>query len=76
MKFFKDIFLIVVCLALFALVWTGWQAMRMHAEQSAITNFAECAAKYPVLESYPEQCVTPDGRRFIGPETSGPVTPP
>jgi putative hemolysin len=31
----------------------------------AITNFTECAAKYPVMESYPRQCNTPDGGHFV-----------
>jgi hypothetical protein len=31
-----------------------------------VTNFDECAAAgYPIMESYPEQCSTPDGRTFI-----------
>ncbi|MBI5645262.1 hypothetical protein HY970_04185 [Candidatus Kaiserbacteria bacterium] len=31
----------------------------------AISTFQECkAAGYPVMESYPEQCITPDGRSF------------
>jgi len=31
-----------------------------------ISNFEECKnAGYPVMESYPEQCRTPDGRNFI-----------
>ena len=31
-----------------------------------ITDFEECArAGYPVGESYPRQCWTPDGRRFV-----------
>ncbi|HEX2178708.1 MAG TPA: hypothetical protein VHL54_04195 [Actinomycetota bacterium] len=44
-----------------------------------INNFEECAAAgNPVMESYPEQCRTPDGRLFVrvidqpGP---GPSTP-
>src|SRR3989344_7219398 len=48
-----------------------------------IANFDECAAAgYPIMESYPEQCRTPDGRLFVrdisndpypqeGPTTSG-----
>lgn len=33
---------------------------------SMIVNFAECAAAgYPIMESYPEQCRTPDGRTFV-----------
>ncbi len=31
-----------------------------------ITNYEECVdAGYPVLESYPEQCKTPDGKTFV-----------
>jgi hypothetical protein len=34
--------------------------------KTEITTFAECAsAGYPILESYPEQCVTADGTHFI-----------
>ena len=32
---------------------------------SAINSFEDCAKHYPVMESYPEQCTTPDGRHFI-----------
>jgi len=33
---------------------------------SGIRNFEQCAAAgYPVMESYPEQCRTPDGRLFV-----------
>ena len=32
----------------------------------SVNNFEECIAKgYPVLESYPRQCRTPDGKTFI-----------
>lgn len=30
----------------------------------AIHDFESCAAKYPVRETYPEQCVIPDGPTF------------
>ena len=34
--------------------------------QQTITNFEECAkAGYPIWESYPGQCSTPDGRHFV-----------
>ena len=33
---------------------------------TGIRNFEQCAAAgYPVMESYPEQCRTPDGRLFV-----------
>jgi hypothetical protein len=36
--------------------WDNWQ----------INSFEECAAAgYPVMESYPRQCRTPDGRHFV-----------
>lgn len=36
------------------------------ARTKPITNFEECAAAgYPILDSYPEQCMTPDGKRFV-----------
>lgn len=31
---------------------------------SQITDFSSCAKVYPVLESYPAICKTPDGRTF------------
>lgn len=34
-------------------------------QNQAVTSFDECvAAGYPILESYPEQCRTPDGKSF------------
>ena len=42
-----------------------------------ITNFEECArAGYPIAESYPAQCFTPDGRGFVDEiePSSGPIT--
>lgn len=29
-----------------------------------IDSFASCAEKYPVIQTYPERCRTPDGRVF------------
>jgi len=38
---------------------------RACAQSAKITNFAECAKVYPVMESEPRQCGTPDGRRYV-----------
>lgn len=39
---------------------------RDHQGEGAITTFDECvAARYPVMESYPRQCRTADGRVFV-----------
>ncbi len=33
---------------------------------SSINNFAQCEGNgYPVMESYPRQCKTPDGKHFV-----------
>jgi len=35
------------------------------SKKTRVTTFEECAAAgYPILEIYPEQCITPDGRSF------------
>lgn len=31
----------------------------------SIHSFEQCAKLYPVMESYPAQCNTPDGRHFV-----------
>jgi hypothetical protein len=37
---------------------------------ASVTNFEECkAAGYPIMESYPEQCMTPDKRSFTNSPT-------
>ncbi len=39
----------------------------------AITSFEDCiAAGNPVMESYPRQCRTPDGKNFVEDISSGP----
>ncbi|MBU0731480.1 hypothetical protein KKC88_01200 [Patescibacteria group bacterium] len=41
-----------------------------------INSFEECAAAgYPIMESYPEQCMTDSGRSFTN-EKQAPVIPP
>ncbi|OHA26750.1 MAG: hypothetical protein A3C06_01225 [Candidatus Taylorbacteria bacterium RIFCSPHIGHO2_02_FULL_46_13] len=53
--------LVVVCIL-------GWYALKHYTTRtiSSITTFEECAqAGYPIMESYPRQCRTPDGRNFV-----------
>jgi flagellar basal body-associated protein FliL len=39
---------------------------KQSSQQPVITNFQECVrAGYPVGESYPRQCWTPDGKHFV-----------
>jgi hypothetical protein len=50
-------FLLIVAIVLILLIRRG--------QNPEITNFQECAAAgYPIMESYPERCSTPDGRSF------------
>lgn len=45
---------------------SGWveQTAGPQVKDSEINDFYNCAKFYPVLETYPEQCKTPDGRTF------------
>ncbi len=39
---------------------------KVQTKTATISSFAECAAAgYPVVESYPRRCRTPDGSNFI-----------
>jgi len=43
-----------------------WSLSNREATIAAISNFEECAeAGYPVLQTAPRQCKTPDGRTFL-----------
>lgn len=69
---------IVAGMLLFGIVAAfGWQ--RFSRQQApSITTFEECAKAYPVGESYPRQCWTPEGGHFVEtvgePAMPGPVT--
>ncbi len=44
---------------------------------STISAFEDCAgAGYPVMESYPATCSTPDGKRFVQKVSTTPSLPP
>lgn len=57
--------LLMIILMLVALVVGIRIAIRKQSPPE-VRNFSECAAAgYPIAESYPEQCRTPDGRVFF-----------
>lgn len=61
----KNIFYIVLILFVIGLV--GWFFFYRSGETTVenILSFEDCAAAgYPVMESYPRQCKTPDGRTY------------
>lgn len=42
----------------------------------SIQSYQDCVqAGYPVMESYPSQCRTPDGRLFVNPNEQAPMPP-
>lgn len=63
MKTLFRVFLILVGIIL------GWYGHALYVKSDSVktvTNFKECAdAGYPVMESYPRQCKTPDGKNFV-----------
>lgn len=46
--------------------YLGYDQGFQRAINGSITTFEECAAAgNPILETYPEQCRTPDGKQFV-----------
>jgi hypothetical protein len=60
--------LITVVILILVILGAGFLVWKYEANKkalAAISSFQECVAKgFPVLESYPRQCKTPDGRTF------------
>jgi hypothetical protein len=47
----------------------AWVHVREEGKVLSISTYQECvAAGYPVMESYPTRCATPDGRTFVNPD--------
>jgi hypothetical protein len=67
MKRFAIIVLVIIGIA--ALGAGGWMLFQQVIKPASINSYADCvAAGYPILESYPEQCNTPDGKHFTNPD--------
>lgn len=61
----KSLLTIGVIILIIAGAVVFWSYKGGRGSGAGVTNFDECAARgYPVLESYPRQCKTPDGRTF------------
>ncbi len=57
--------LIVLLIAVVVIISVAAFLRQSPGSTSAINNFNECAqAGYPIMESYPRQCATPDGQSF------------
>jgi hypothetical protein len=60
------VLIIAAAIGLAVVVWLAW--VRPAQESADIQSYQECVeAGYPVQESSPEVCVTPDGTRFENP---------
>lgn len=72
----RTLLIIVIILGIAALGVAGWLLYRQVIKPAMVNSYADCvAAGYPILESYPEQCNTPDGKHFTNPDAQN-VTPP
>jgi hypothetical protein len=61
------LFLVVTVLVIATAVTISYFTFYLDAKktkQASVTSFEDCAKLYPVIESYPEQCNTPDGKHF------------
>jgi len=60
-------FLVIAILAIAVASAAGYFVFSQNLKQkiASINSFEECARHYPVMESYPEQCNTPDGKHFV-----------
>jgi hypothetical protein len=69
----SSLFGLALVLAIIAALLLLLSNMAKDQRVAAIDSYAECAAAgYPIMESYPTQCMTPDGRNFVNPEQSLP----
>ncbi len=61
----KIIIFTILILVILAAGFLAWKYEINKKAIAAISNFQECeAGGYPIEESYPRQCKTPDGRTF------------
>lgn len=61
-----------ITIIIFAVIAVAFVAitlmMQRDATHSSIDSYQKCAdAGYPIQESFPTRCVTPDGKSFVGP---------
>lgn len=68
---------VIIVLSVLVVALGSWLVVRaFFSPAPSVNSYAECvAAGYPILETYPEQCRTPDGRTFTTSDAP-PQTPP
>lgn len=71
----KYIFITLIIIALGIVGVLLFDVGRAPSTDIVVNSFEECAAHYPIQESYPRRCVTPTGESFIeSVATSTPTT--
>src|SRR5689334_14031236 len=63
--------LVIIFILLAVVVYLFYRNMQNGSTGTAksVNSYKECAdAGYPILESYPSRCVTPDGKSFTNPD--------
>lgn len=69
----STLFLLLIALVIVGGLFFALFYVRGESAQLSINSFQECvAAGNPIMESYPEQCRTKDGRLFVNEEQSVP----
>jgi hypothetical protein len=62
------VLLITAGLAAILIISFAFMKSQENAKMQSIDSFEECAAAgYPIMDSYPQQCMTPDKRTFTNP---------
>lgn len=59
------VILLFFLLAAVAIASGAFIFFQKQQQLKSINSFEDCAKYYPVMESYPAQCNTPDGRHFV-----------
>lgn len=62
--FFLTILFLAVIIAGATGVYLSTRTAQAPAPAAEVLSFEDCAAHYPVMESYPRKCATPDGRTY------------
>lgn len=63
----KWVIVLLTVIAASVVVWLAW--IRPLQNESRVSSFDDCVAKgNPVQETYPEVCLTRDGKRFVNPK--------
>lgn len=61
----KGLVFAALAIVLALLIGVFWYKSTVKSQTALVNSFEECAARgYPIMESYPPRCRTPDGRTF------------